>query len=64
MVPVLNEFSDIGAWNLKGRFYNESEGSPGAKVIVLGKLQNHCLTNLSRSEKCKGLRSCLRLLEF
>lgn len=37
MVPSSHEFSDIGAFEFeKGRFYNESEGNSGAKVIVLG----------------------------
>jgi putative ABC transport system permease protein len=37
MVPSSYEFSDIGGLEFeKGRFYNESEGNSGAKVIVLG----------------------------
>jgi putative ABC transport system permease protein len=37
MVPSSYEFSDIGGLEFeKGRFYNESEGNSGSKVIVLG----------------------------
>ncbi|MGO4817847.1 ABC transporter permease [Flavobacterium sp. W22_SRS_FP1] len=37
MVPSSYEFSDIGGLEFeKGRFYNESEGNSGSRVIVLG----------------------------